>query len=238
MPSSLQFQFEKVLFFGRSVDEYRTMFNFEPENWRGKKVLDCCGGPAALTATAGNWDIEAIACDPLYEASASELRARVDEDVAIVDSLQAKTMYLFDDEVRRAQRRRKDMDAFTADYEQGKKTGRYVAGALPNLPFGDNSFDLTLCGNFLFLYSDTESGGILKDSPFDYDFHLLSLRELARITKGEVRLYPLNGPEVERHAYLDDLRVALTSEGIKTELVPVSHKDIKTALHLLSLKKA
>jgi hypothetical protein len=236
MSNAMQFSFEKVLFFGRSVDEYRTMFNFVPEDYRGKRVLDCCGGPAALTATAPSWGIDVTACDPLYASTAGEMRARADEDAGIVDELQAKTLDLFDDAVRRAARRRDDMNTFLADFESGKQAGRYVTASLPELPFADNTFDLTLCGNFLFLYSSIESGGILNGSPFDYSFHLKSLRELSRVTKGETRLYPLNGPEVERHGYLDSLIAALTADGITCELVSVEHKDIKTAVHLLSLR--
>jgi hypothetical protein len=231
----MQFNFDKVLFFGRSVDEYRTMFNFAPEDWKGKRILDCCGGPAALTASARQWDIDVVACDPMYEKTADELRKLADEDATIVESLQAKTLDLFDDAVRRATKRRDDMNVFLADFEKGKQSGRYVAASLPNLPFLDGEFDLVLCANFLFLYSSTESGGILKDSPFDYKFHLAALRELCRVTKGGLRLYPLNGPEVERHGYLDKLIAELTAAGNRCELVSVPHKDIKTAVHLLSI---
>jgi hypothetical protein len=173
----------------------------------------------------------------MYKSTAAELHARADEDAAIVEALQAKTLDLFDDAVRRAARRRDDMNLFMSDFEAGKKAGRYVPGSLPVLPFDDNTFDLTLCANFLFLYSSIESGGILNDSPFDYSFHLASLRELSRVTKGETRLYPLNGPEVKRHGYLDSLIAALTADGITCALVPVAHKDIKTAVHLLSLHR-
>lgn len=46
------------------------------------------------------------------------------------------------------------MKAFVADYEVGKRHGRYVAAELPILPFTDRSFDLAVCSHFLFLYSD------------------------------------------------------------------------------------
>jgi hypothetical protein len=177
------------------------------------------------------------ACDPLYSQAPETLRALADRDAETVRSLQSKTLELFDEDVRRANVRRQDMDTFLSDYEAGKEVGRYVTAELAALPFEDNTFDLTLVGNFLFLYSDTKYGGILKDSPYDYTFHWRSLQELMRVTKGEVRVYPLNGPEVQRHAFLDHVMKQLGDEGIKCELVPVKHQDIKTAQHLLSLTK-
>jgi hypothetical protein len=212
------------------------MFNFDPADFQGKRILDCSGGPAALAASAKELGIEVVACDPLYACGVDELRERADQDAATVDALQAKTMTLFDDAVRRANIRRQDMNLFLGDFEQGKSQGRYVVGELPSLPFSNKRFDLTLCANFLFLYSSMETGGLLARSPFDSNFHLAALRELCRVTRGEVRLYPLNGPQVERHAYLDAVCDALTADGITCELMPVEHQDIKTAKHLLSLK--
>lgn len=234
--AGVKFGFDRVLFFGRSIGEYRTMFNFDPAEFQGKRILDCSAGPAALCATGAVLGLHVVACDPLYQSSLGELRQRADDDARTVDQLQAKTMPLFDEQVRRADIRRRDMDVFLADFEKGKRDGRYVVGELPNLPFENKTFDLTLCANFLFLYSSMRTGGLMLHSPFDYDFHLASLRELCRVTKEEVRLYPLNGPQTERHVYLDDVCAALTADGVKCELMAVAHQDIKTAKHLLSLQ--
>lgn len=233
-----RFVFDTVLFFGRSIDEYRTMFNFAPEDYSGRRILDCAAGPAALCANAQRLGLDVLACDPMYSLPLSELQERADADARKVQSLQSGTMDLFDDAVRRAQLRRADMNDFLADFESGKQAGRYVAGKLPKLPFADNSFDLALCGNLLFLYSDTASGGMLPESDLDFDFHLKSLLELMRVTSGEARIYPLVGPEAPSHKYLQPLRAELTKNGIQTELVPVQHRDIKTATELLSLRRA
>lgn len=232
----LQFEFDTILFFGRAVDEYRTMFNFEPKEWRGKRVLDCAAGPAALAASSPEWEIDCTACDPMYQKDTAALAVQADEDAEKVRALQAKTMDLFDEAVIRANIRREAMNVFLRDFEEGKKKRRYVTASLPSLPFADRSFDLTLCGNLLFLYSDTASGGMMPNSPLDYDFHLRSLIELARVTRGEVRIYPLTGPHATTHAYVQRAMPELQARGIECELVPVKHQDIKTALHLLSLR--
>jgi ubiquinone/menaquinone biosynthesis C-methylase UbiE len=58
---------------------------------------------------------------------------------------------------------------------------RYVAGALPHLPFADGSFDLVMCSHLLFTWSDV----------FDVDWHRRALAELIRVSRREVRVFPL-----------------------------------------------
>ena len=91
------------------------------------------------------------------------------------------------------------MRTFLADWPAGCAQGRYVAGALPALPFSDRSFDLALCSHFLFLYSEQ-----LTDA-----FHLAAIREMCRVAS-EVRIFPLLelGGRPSRHvpAVVDRLR--------------------------------
>jgi SAM-dependent methyltransferase len=101
------------------------------------------------------------------------------------------------------------MDTFLKDFVSGKLLGRYVPGVLPTLPFASNHFDTTLCANLLFIYSDIESGGMLHNSPMDYDFHMKALRELLRITRSDVRIYPLQGPNVTEHKFLTSKEILL-----------------------------
>jgi len=56
-----------------------------------------------------------------------------------------------------------------------------VAAALPTLPFPDRSFDLVLSSHLLFSYTDR----------LDVAFHLAALLELARVSRGQVRVFPL-----------------------------------------------
>ena len=58
---------------------------------------------------------------------------------------------------------------------------RYVAGGLPDLPFEADSADLALVANLLFVYDDR----------LDREFHAAALRELARVAREEVRVFPL-----------------------------------------------
>jgi len=71
-----------------------------------------------------------------------------------------------------------------------------VSGALPKLPFPDDSFDLTLVSYFLFAYQDRLS----------YEFHRDSILEIMRVTRGEARIYPTVTFEAEPSHYLPLLR--------------------------------
>jgi ubiquinone/menaquinone biosynthesis C-methylase UbiE len=56
-----------------------------------------------------------------------------------------------------------------------------VPASLPRLPFPDGRFDLVLSSHFLFTYADR----------LDLEFHRAALRELHRVARREVRVFPL-----------------------------------------------
>jgi hypothetical protein len=72
------------------------------------------------------------------------------------------------------------MEAFLADYASGGCDGRYVAAALPQLPFARTTFDLALCSHFLFTYS----------TQLSLEFHLGAVEEMCRVA-AEARVFPL-----------------------------------------------
>jgi len=72
------------------------------------------------------------------------------------------------------------MQAFLADFSAGRAEGLYVAGALPDLPFGNDAFDLALSSHLLFLYGEQLS----------LEVHLRSLEAMLRVAR-EVRIFPL-----------------------------------------------
>ena len=70
-------------------------------------------------------------------------------------------------------------EAFLADLVESP--GRYVAASLPDLPFENGQFEMVLCSHLLFTWADK----------FGLDWHLEALRELVRVSRGEVRVFPL-----------------------------------------------
>ncbi len=69
----------------------------------------------------------------------------------------------------------------------------------------------------------------------DYDFHLKGLNELLRVTKSDVRLYPLPGPDVQEHKYLKPIMDGLSANGFLCEIIPVKQRDVIGAERMLRL---
>lgn len=221
-----RFEFDRVVFFGRRLEEYVKMFDLNVHELIGKSILDVAGGPASFAKDAAELGIQVVACDPMYDATAEELRQVVDLDSDTVLTKQQATPDIFHPELEPTSRRRADMEAFLNDFATGKPLGRYIAASLPNLPFPDTSFDFALQANLLFLYSDIASGGMMERSPFDYEFHSKAIKELLRIARTEVRIYPLQGPNVTEHQYLHGIIDECLSAGHKATVEPVAQRDL------------
>jgi hypothetical protein len=116
------------------------------------------------------------------------------------------------------------MTGFLADYEPGRSEGRYIAGALPALPFTEKEFDLCLCSHLLFLYSEQLS----------FDFHLAAFIEQLRVAR-EVRVFPLFDLACRRSVHLEPVRRALQERGYACELVRVAHEFQKGANEMLRI---
>jgi ubiquinone/menaquinone biosynthesis C-methylase UbiE len=103
------------------------------------------------------------------------------------------------------------MQTFVADYEMGKQQGRYIMAELPTLPFADKTFDLALCSQFLFLYSDNLS----------LEFHREAIETLCRVA-AEVRIFPLLTYNATRSPYVDPVMDGLKQAGynVTIERVP------------------
>ena len=105
--------------------------------------------------------------------------------------------------------------------------GRYVGGALPRLPFFDNSFDLVLCGHLLFLYA----------ARFDFEWHVAACRELARVSAGEVRIHPVCGADGRPYSKLGALRRELKASGIESEVGRLDYEFFLGSCSMLVLRK-
>ncbi len=189
---------EKVVPFGRSLDEYQKMFNLTAADFAGQ-ILGVADGPASFNAEATKQGYSITSIDPIYDFAGEEIHSRFD---AVVDGIIEQVRNTPEDWVWSYHRspddlrlrRERSLRLFLEDYEKGKRSGRYITAELPQLPFENNQFDLALCSHFLFLYS----------AHFDEDFHLQSLQELLRVAK-EVRVFPLLTLMLERSPYLDSM---------------------------------
>ncbi len=238
-----QFVLDNVAFYGRTFDEYTEMFNFQPHDWVGKNILDCASGPSSFTAEANRTGIHAIACDPRYSEGSDALIPLAENDMRNCLAKVGQQVHLFDalndsNKSHYLAEKAHAVFTFANDYSEGKKAGRYIAASLPELPFADNSFDLVLNAHLLFLYSSKNYGGVFEQDEFSMSFHIQAIRELIRVSKWEVRIYPLKGPNRPDNPMLSRVLEVLSDDSsLTTSLVPVTYKDIAGANLMLRIQK-
>ena len=222
-----------IAFFGRTLAEYAQFFALDPEALDGLSVLDVAAGPSSFTAEACRRGADAVAVDPLYGSTLSTLSTHVEIDYRrMISQLRAKPELVrfrsFGSLDEAELSRRSAADRFLTDYTQHFVHNRYIGAALPQLPFLDGAFDLVLCAHFLFVYAKR----------FDLAFHLEACRELVRVCSDEVRIHPLVDLAGRQYAELDTLRLALETEGIASEIIPVDYEFFRGCDSMLVLKRA
>lgn len=218
--------YDSVKPWGRLFSEYVGMFALTPDDLQGR-ILGCGDGPASFNAEATAKGHQVISVDPIYAMSAAQIEQRVNETwEAIVEQMRGHmqdfvwTKFSSLEEVRDA--RLKAMRMFLDDFEQGKREGRYLDASLPDLPFEDKQFDLGLCSNFLFLYSDHLST----------DFHIAAIQEMCRVAR-EVRIFPLQGLDNQESVHLVPVMEAMQAAGWKAKRVHVDYEFHRGSDHML-----
>lgn len=217
---------DDFLTIGRTFAEYRRMLDLGPATLGERSVLDCGGGVGSFTATAAELGADAVAVDPLYGPPAAELEPGLERAVdETVDQLQDKrdrfVWEYYPDVETRGRYLRAAYQRFLADYTH--HPDRYVDGALPALPLETDAVDLAVVTNFLFLYDDR----------LDRSFHVDGLRELARVAREEVRVFPLVSLDQTRSAYLAPARERLRADGVETEIRTVPYEFVPGSTEML-----
>lgn len=220
---------DRIVFIGRTYSEYMRMFDLDETIFEKGPVLDCPAGPSSFTAEARSRGFKAVACDLLYDVQERDLLKKGKEDLAHVyqkldgvSHLYVWKHYKNRDEILAL--RRKALELFIDDYKSGRPD-RYVRAELPHLPFPDKAFTVVLCSHFLFLYGDR----------LDFDFHKACLKEMARVSSGEVRVYPIQGLDARPYPRLEELLEFLADESISAEIVEVPFEFQRGAKTMLRL---
>lgn len=225
------FTLADVVPWGRGFEEYVRMFALSDSDL-GSTLLGCGDGPAGFNAEATRRGARVVSLDPLYGSDRADIRARIDGtfDDLLAETRRNQHEFVWTtirsvDEL--GERRRAAMQAFLDDYDAGRAEGRYVEGALPELPFADGSFDLALCGHFLFLYS----------AHFDLDFHVASLVELCRAAR-EVRVFPLLALGAVPSPFVEPCRDALASAGYEATIETVQYEFQRGGNRMMRIRRA
>jgi SAM-dependent methyltransferase len=209
-----------VVPWGRSYDEYIRFFDLSAHDLN-RQIIGCADGPASfnseLTARGGS----IVSCDPLYRLSGDEIRTRIQQCYPEIREQVEKNKELFiwesvSSPEELGKWRRSAMKLFLADYETGRREGRYCAACLPHLPFSDDSFDLAICSHLLFYYS-----GTLTES-----FHRAAIREMMRVAP-ETRIFPLVDLNGRVSRYRDTIVMDLKKNGFKVEIRTVPYEFIR-----------
>jgi SAM-dependent methyltransferase len=187
----------------RSLAAYVQCFALDLTALKGRDVLDVAAGPSSFTAEACARRIDAVAVDPLYDESPAALARR------FAGAAGAATQ------------------RFLSDYEAQSPYGRYVCGALPQLPFFDGTFDLVLCTLPLF----TATLGP------DLDWQVAACRELLRVSVGEARIHPWEGSHLRTSSGVARLRRELRASGIASAIQTVDGSASSRGHAMLVLRR-
>lgn len=223
------FTLEKVVPWGRSYDEYVSMFSLTESDLEFR-VLGCGDGPAAfnseLTKRGGN----VVSIDPIYVFGAAQIKSRVSEtyETVMTQLRKNKSDYVWGvipSIEQLGSVRMSAMEIFFADFEAGKQEGRYIAGELPSLPFESAQFDIALSSHFLFLYSDHLSA----------EFHIQALKEMLRVAH-EVRAFPLLSLDGVLSPHLTYVKDHFSNDGFNVDIRRVPYEFQRGGNEMLVIK--
>jgi hypothetical protein len=201
----------------RSFREYEAMFSLTVSDLSGQ-VLDCPGGASSFTVEASDLGAQVTAVDPVYAMSTPALHelVMVQPDRGSAHTAAGSDRYEWDfygDIEGHRDMRKRSAALFARDFEVHRE--RYVPAPLPFLPFEDRQFDLVLSSHFLFTYADR----------LDQDFHFHALVELYRVSRREVRVFPLlDQGGHSREEMTGHLMALLRRQGIEAKISTVPYE--------------
>lgn len=180
----MAFKLDSVVPWGRTLEEYKLMFQLNDEDML-KTFAGFGDGPACFNYEMTERNGSVISFDPIYQFSKEDIEKRIEEVRVIVMQQMHENMdnYVWKnikslDELENI--RMSAMKKFLSDYEKGKAEGRYVFHELPNrLPYEEDHFDIGLSSHFLLMYTS-----------LGYDFHIAAMSEMLRVCK-EIRIFPI-----------------------------------------------
>lgn len=227
----MAFVYHQVVPWGRSFEEVVAMFDLRPDEL-DRRLLGCGDGPASFNAAMRRRGRRVVSVDPLYLLSRTAVEERIHATFEHVMGQTEREAHRFVwrhipsiEELGRL--RMAAMTGFLADFEAGRREGRYLPAALPRLPFADRAFDLALCGHLLLFYAEQ----------LPPPFHVDAARELCRVA-GEVRIFPLVDTNARPSPHLEPLLAEAPGWGVGAELLEVPYEFQRGGNRMLVLRCA
>ncbi len=222
----------KIWFLGRSYHEYLKMFSLNEEQLEKIKILDCAAGASSFTPYLHRKGCNITAVDIMYGKKAEDIKNQCEDDFQTLLELHSGLDHKVDWNFFKTpeylvEQRISVYKEFITDYEEDNRE-IYVDGALPDLPFPENNFDLVLSSHLLFLYQER----------LGYDFHRKSVTEMLKISSNQVRIYPLLNLQGKGRIsiYLSQLMDDL-SDLADFEIVKVDYKFRRGGDEMLKITK-
>lgn len=78
---STKLDLERIVFIGRTFEEYLDMFSLSVEELHRKKILDCPAGGCSFTAIGNKLGLNVTACDIAYYHSGEDLKNKGLQDI-------------------------------------------------------------------------------------------------------------------------------------------------------------
>ena len=221
---------ERIVFLGRTFEEYMSILGLEEDRLQGQRILDCPAGACSFAAEASQYGADVTAVDLAYHFGNEELYNKGQQDIghmiqAITEASEQYDWSTLGSIQELEKLRIRALEQSTQDRKLHPK--RYIPAVLPDLPFANETFDLTVSAHFLFLYADR----------LDEEFHIRCLQELMRVTRTEIRIFPLVNLQSERVAFVEKAVAAAGQGSWEMQEIATDYTFQKGANTLLVLKR-
>ena len=72
---------DRIIFYGRSYNEYLQFFNLDEASLKGRRILDCPAGPSSFAAEAKERGLAVVAVDSIFSEPLERLRQTALSDI-------------------------------------------------------------------------------------------------------------------------------------------------------------
>jgi hypothetical protein len=210
-------KFEPIVPWGRSLNEYRLMFDLSDADLNAN-ILGGGDGPSSFNSEMTAAGRRVTSVDPIYAFPKQEIHQRVAESYAqIISQVNRDTEpYAWDyfrDLSHLGEVGLEATTRFFDDFEAGVAAQRYRPETMSHLSFPDRHFQLAISSHYLFFYGEQ----------FTLEFHVEAIQELLRVAD-EVRIFPLLDVECKRCPYVGFVWNHFTANGFAVDLKNVDYE--------------
>ena len=205
---------------GRSFEEYIQMFNLTAKDL-ARPMIGCGDGLSSFNTRMKELGYSVVSCDPIYRKSIPEIKS----DMAANRGATIQTpRNRVEDNFWLYNNHNAVFDEFFADYEAGKREGRYLPYGLPRLPFADQAFEIALCSHFLFTHADLGQA-----------FHAAAIREMLRVAK-DARIFPLIDLQCRKPEFLEPVMAELRRQGYQAAIKKVDYGFYENGMEMMRVR--